>query len=92
MWWSRTGCSGAALEACPLATRHDADADTRLGAATDPEAPDPRRWRYVVLVDGRPTVHSEHDGLTAAAASVAAQHGLDRDGTRWAEPVSAGER
>lgn len=78
------------MDACPVSTAHDADADALLKAAPDPTDHGPAgRWRHALLVDR--TVHtvSAHDGLAAAAASVAAHRGIDEVGIRWAEPLAA---
>lgn len=76
------------MEACRYAAEHDADAEARLAAAPDPAAEGPgRRWRHAVLMDGTTRTVSEHDGLTPAAAAVAAHRAVDERSERWAEPV-----
>lgn len=78
------------MDACPLGTTHDADADALLKAAPDtPDVGPGGRWRHALLVDDTVETVSEHDGRSAAAASVAAYRGIDEVGIRWAEPLAA---
>jgi hypothetical protein len=88
----------SALERCPAADAHEAGAEAamaRLHGA--PDGPGPGRWRHVQLTeldDRGPTAIelSDHDGIAAAAASVAAARAVDNATLRWAEPVHAGPR
>jgi len=86
------------MERCPAADDHEDAADVSMARLKGlPDGPGPGRWRHVQMIDlaGRgPTAIelSDHDGLAAAAASVAAARAVDNDTLRWAEPVRAGER
>jgi hypothetical protein len=84
------------LERCSQERDHEAAADQAIGALSgQPDGPGPGRWRHVELVDvadrGCTAIElSDHDGLAAAAASVAAARVTDDTSLRWAEPVRAG--
>lgn len=86
------------LERCSQERDHEAAADQAIGALSgQPDGPGPGRWRHVELVDvadrGCTAIElSDHDGLAAAAASVAAARVTDDASLRWAEPVRAGPR
>ncbi len=81
------------MEARGLSAAHDADAEARLTAVPEPAADGPGGpWRHALLVDGCAVEVSVHAGLSAAAASVAAQRGVDERSIRWAEPVAAAPR
>lgn len=86
------------LERCPAADAHEGAAEMTMAQLTGmPDGPGPGRWRHVALaaLDGRgptPIELSDHDGIAAAAASVAAARAVDNDTVRWAEPVLAGPR
>ncbi len=88
----------AQLERCPAADEHEDAADVAMAKLKGmPDGPGPGRWRHVELVDlegrGLTAIElSDHDGLAAASASVAAARSVDNDTLRWAEPVRAGAR
>ncbi|MGH3938568.1 MAG: hypothetical protein ACRDTG_08005 [Pseudonocardiaceae bacterium] len=81
------------MDACGLSAAHDADAEARLTTVPQPTADGPGGpWRHALLAEGCAGEVSVHAGLPAAAASVAAQRGVDGDSIRWAEPVAAAPR
>lgn len=87
----------SALERCPAADAHEAGAAAMARLHGAPDGPGPGRWRHVQLTeldDRGPTAIelSDHDGIAAAAASVAAARAVDNATLRWAEPVHAGPR
>jgi hypothetical protein len=85
--------AGTNMDGCGLSAAHDVDAEARLTAMPKPTADGPGGpWRHALLVDECAVEVSVHAGLPAAAASVAAQRGVDERSIRWAEPVAAGLR